>query len=406
MDSFVKRLVTVLVALVLLIYVGFQAYQIINTTIEVETVNSYKVYDTVDVEGITIRNETVISQKVDGYIFYTTADGGRVAKDGTIAQIYPTENDALMQQQLDLLDREIADLKAINDQGTSNRANLSSINKQLNETWLSLIRASQESSYTQLQDIQTRLLSLLNKQQITIGKVDDFTDQLAALNQERESLAGSFTSSTAQISSPVAGYFVSRADGYESVLTVDHVLDLSPEEIENAMNAAPAIPENSVGKVVGDYEWYMACVVPVEQAAEMKQGAQLTLRLPFVTNQTIPVEVMATNRNKEGKVAVIFKCANMSQELSSIRREQVQIQIKEYSGLRVPDSALQFNDQQETGVYVRVGNALTFKKVKVLYHSENDRYSICEITDEDGYLQLYDSIVVGGKNLYDGKIIR
>lgn len=406
MDSFVKRLVTVLVALFLLIYVGFQAYQIMNTTIEVETVNSYKVYDTVDVEGITVRNETVISETVDGYIFYTTEDGGRVAKDGPIAHIFPSESDALMQQRLDQLDSEIADLKSINDQGTSNRANLSSINKQLNETWLSMIRAAQESSYTQLQDIQSRMLSLLNKQQITIGKVESFSDQLEALNQERDALADSFTKSTSQISSPVAGYFVSQADGYESILTVEDVLDLTPEEIENAMSTPPPVPENSVGKVVGDYEWYMACVVSVEQAAEMKQGAQLTLKLPFVTNQTIPVEVMSTNRNKEGQVAVIFKCANMSRELSSIRQEQVQIQIKEYSGLRVPDAALQFNDQQETGVFVRVGNALTFKKVKVLYHSEHDRYSICEITDEDGYLQLYDSIVVGGKNLYDGKIIR
>lgn len=139
MDSFVKRLVTVLTALFLLIYVGFQAYQIMNTTIEVETVGSYKVYDTVDVEGITIRNETVITQKVNGYTFYTTEDGGRVAKDGAIAHIFPSESDARMQQLLDQLDREIADLKSIHDQGTSNRANLSSINKQLNETWLSLI---------------------------------------------------------------------------------------------------------------------------------------------------------------------------------------------------------------------------------------------------------------------------
>ena len=72
----------------------------------------------------------------------------------------------------------------------------------------------------------------------------------------------------------------------------------------------------------------------------------------------------------------------------------------------MPDEAIQFNDKQESGVYVRVGNALSFKRIKVLYHSEHDRYSICEQTDESGYLKLYDNIVVGGKDLYDGKIIR
>lgn len=94
MDTFLKRLITVLVSLFLLVYVGFQAYQILNTTIEVETVGSYKVYETIETKGVAIRNETVVSQGVDGYLFYTTENGGRVAKDGTIARVFPSENDA------------------------------------------------------------------------------------------------------------------------------------------------------------------------------------------------------------------------------------------------------------------------------------------------------------------------
>ena len=74
--------------------------------------------------------------------------------------------------------------------------------------------------------------------------------------------------------------------------------------------------------------------------------------------------------------------------------------------MSVPDAALQFNAENEPGVYVRVGNTIVFRKVKVRYHSETGRYSICEETDEDGYLKLYDDMVIGGKELYDGKIIR
>lgn len=89
MDTFVKRMITVLVALFLLVYVGFQAYQILNTSIEVETVGSYKVYETIEAQGLAIRNETVIRQESDGYLFYTTENGGRVAKDGAIAVYFP-----------------------------------------------------------------------------------------------------------------------------------------------------------------------------------------------------------------------------------------------------------------------------------------------------------------------------
>lgn len=79
---------------------------------------SYKVYETIETKGVAIRNETVVSQGADGYLFYTTENGGRVAKDGTIARVFPSENDAFSQQQLDLLDEEIETLRAINAQGT------------------------------------------------------------------------------------------------------------------------------------------------------------------------------------------------------------------------------------------------------------------------------------------------
>ena len=406
MDTFLKRLNTVLVSLFLLVYVGFQAYQILNTTIEVETVGSYKVYETIETKGVAIRNETVVSQGADGYLFYTTENGGRVAKDGTIARVFPSENDAFSQQQLDLLDEEIETLRAINAQGTSNRANLSGINKQLNRAWLSAVEGAQSPSFLNMPELRADLLALLNRQQITIGRVENFNDRLAALTSARDTLAGSFSKSTSEIRSPIAGYFVSRIDGYEASLPADKAADLTPEEVGKALAGSTAGTASGIGKVVGDYDWYLACVLPVEQAAQMKEGAELTVRLPFVLNQAIPVRVAATNKDRAGQVAVIFECSQMSKELSSIRIEQVQIQLKEYEGLRVPDEALQFNDTQESGVYVRVVNSLSFKLIKVLYHSEHDRYYICEQTDESGYLKLYDNIVVGGKDLYDGKIIR
>ena len=201
MDTFLKRLITVLVSLFLLVYVGFQAYQILNTTIEVETVGSYKVYETIETKGVAIRNETVVSQGADGYLFYTTENGGRVAKDGTIARVFPSENDAFSQQQLDLLDEEIETLRAINAQGTSNRANLSGINKQLNRAWLSAVEGAQSPSFLNMPELRADLLALLNRQQITIGRVENFNDRLAALTRARDTLAGSFSKSTSEIRS-------------------------------------------------------------------------------------------------------------------------------------------------------------------------------------------------------------
>ena len=94
MSTFSKRLVAVLVALVLLSYVGYQCFTVFYSAVELETVTSQTVYDTLDVQGVAIRSEQVLTQNVDGYVYYTVTNGDRVAKDGMIAAVYSSEADA------------------------------------------------------------------------------------------------------------------------------------------------------------------------------------------------------------------------------------------------------------------------------------------------------------------------
>ena len=405
MNAFVKRLLTVLGALFLLVYVGYQGYQVLYSPIRTETVYSQSMYETVDTRGFTVRNETPITGSASGYLFYSVENGGRVAKNGTIAQIYPSEADALAQQQLAALDTEIALLKSIQEQGTENRANLDLIEKQLTQSVSSLVSKAHSSSFEGLGDLRSELLSLFNQQQIITGKVQNFDDRIAQLTAQRGTLAGSFKAATGQVKSPVAGYFVGGLDGYEDTLDFDKVETLTTEDINNALNAQPAsVPTGAVGKIVGDYEWYVACNVPATYVSSFGKGASLTIRLPFVSDEEIPVKVAACNRDRNGQMAVIFRCENMSKELSSLRMEDVQIQLVKHTGLRVPKEAIVTNEAFETGVYIRVGNTVVFRKIEQEYNAD-PTYSLCRQVDKEGYLKLYDDVILGGKGLYDGKII-
>ena len=104
-------------------------------------------------------------------------------------------------------------------------------------------------------------------------------------------------------------------------------------------------------------------------------------------------------------MAVVFRCAYMSQALSTIRREDVQIQLVRHTGLRVPKRAIVIGEDMQAGVYVLSGNMVRFRKIEQQF-SEPADYVICTQTDEAGYLHLYDDVIVEGKGLYDGKIIR
>lgn len=406
MNAFAKRLLTVLGGLFLLAYVGYQAYQMLYTPIHTETVYSATMYETYDTTGITIRNETTLPGSPSGYLFYTAEDGSRVAKDGTIAQIYPSQADAQAQQQLDALDEEIALLKSIQEQGTENRVNLDLITKQLSQTVDALVQQAHSSSLAGVADLRSEMLSLLNKQQVITGKTENFNDRITQLTEQRNALDGSFKKSTGTVSSPVAGYFVASLDGYEGALPFDDVTELTTEQIQGFLDMQVTPPsDEKVGKVVSDYEWYFACNVPITYMSQLSVGASLTVRFPFVSDEEIPVTVAANNRDRNGQMAVVFRCSNMSKELSSMRVEQVQIQLVEHTGLRVPKEAIVTDEAFQTGVYVRVGNTVAFRKIEQ-EHNDDPTYSICKEIDESGYLRLYDDVILGGKGLYDGKIIR
>lgn len=406
MNSVLKRVATIAAALALLVYVGYQGYQMLFSTIETETVYSYGVYRTVDAQGLVIRSETpVTASQTDGYVYYSVANGERVAKGGKIAEVYKSEEDAWAYQQLLRLDEEIADLENIESQGSAGRVNLDMIGSQISSEMNQLVKAVHSPQMEDLQDNHSELLSLLNKQQITTGKAENFSQRIAALKKERSTLASAHSGAQSAIASPVAGYFVSEVDGYEETLPYEEAASMTVEDIQSALTSKPSVDSSRyLGKVVGDYEWYMACVVSESDAVNLQIGTQLTVLLPFVSDESVPMEVVAANQDKNGSVAIILQCDRMSEVLSSVRTETVQLQIERYEGLRVPKSALVFDENNEAGVYVRVGNTAAFRKVNILYSASD--YSICEESDESGSLKLYDDIIVGGKGLYDGKIIQ
>lgn len=363
-------------------------------------------YQTLEATGVVYRDEMVITQTAGGYLFYTVTNGDRVAKQGKIADVFASESDALAQQQLDALDAELESLASINAQGTSNRANLAAINQQLNQTWQKLTSAARKNEITGIASLRSRLLTLLNKQQITVGRVENFDEQLAALRAQRTALAKSFKAASSGITAPVAGYFIGEMDGYESLCATKGVTSLTVAQVQKLLNEAAPTAPTGIGKVVEDYEWYLACVLPLEQAATVKMGAQLEVRMPFVSSEVIPMQVVAINKDTDGNAALVLQCTQMNQALSTARIEQVEIRLQQYDGIRIPDSALYFNEDQDPGVYVQAGNVLAFRRVRVLYHDANEKYSVCEITEDKKYAQLYDKIVVKGEKLYDGKLVR
>lgn len=400
-----QTFLSVLVAAVLVFYVGYQAYRSIFEGVTTEMAVMHSVYESIKTDGLVFRSETIIPENKKGNCYYTIENGTRVSKDSVIASVYQNENSGRIEQQIQEIDAQIAALKDIQSDGSSGHITLDIINEQLSAAEYGLIQAVNTGELDRIPSLRFTLLSLLSKKQLVTGKKIDFADKIRKLETERNNLKRGFQKATSVVKAPVAGYFANRTDGYETKLTINKLDKLTVKQLDSYMKDESSKPTASSGKIVSGYEWYMACIVPDSYYNVLGVGTELSLRMSFVLDESVPVTVHACQKDGNGKMAVVFRCDYMSEELSTIRKEMVEIQLIKHTGLKVPKRAIVVDKHQQAGVYVRSGNVASFRKIEQKF-SEPAEYVICREVNEPGYLRMYDDIIVGGRGLYDGKIIR
>ena len=321
-------------------------------------------------------------------------------------------------------------------QGDTYAANPELLTNQISQNFVSFLQEVQGKNYTGMEEAKNNFLYFFNERQIVTGQVANFNDRITELQQRRDALSPEQGNQIGQIKSPASGYFISGVDGYEDKFSYEEVTNLTADELKAKMEEEPVPASGAVGKISEDFDWYFACVLPADTALKLNDiknsGRKVYLNMPFVSAEKIPATVAAINQNtKEEEAAVIFQCNYMNEDISSIRQETVQIEIKEYTGIRVSQKAIHFENIEQTltdesgkeytvthenvrGVYVLHGSELEFVQIFPIFSSSS--YVICEVVDSnselseelvtDHSLQLSDEVVVEGVDLYDGKIVK
>lgn len=431
-----RKLVSALLALLLLIYVGYQVYNAGYQSVRTETAVYASMKDVAQTTGFAVRKETVIPQSSAGVVTYTLGKGGKVSKGGVVAEIYSSAADAAAQQEIKSLNEEIESLTKLNSPGDTYAANPDLLDKQINQKLSVLLEDIHNKDYEKLEEPKDAFLYLLNEKQIVTGKVKNYNERISALKSRRDSLTASAGQKAGQVTSPVAGYFIGEVDGYEPVFNYDDILNITVDDIRaaEAKNVAPDV--GAIGKVSQQFDWYFACVLPPETALKLSrvqaQGRKVSISMPFASTEPIPATVAAINqKDRESEAAVVLKCSYMNEELASIREETLQIQIAEYTGIRVSHKAVHFETVLQTvtdkdgksrtekhenvrGVYVMHGSEIEFVQIFPLFSSGS--YVICEALEDgspsqeelvtDRSVQLSDEVVVEGTDLFDGKVVK
>ena len=265
----------------LLVYHIFQGVYVDYKT-EVVTISPY--LETIDVEGIAIRDEQIVSGSMSSTSVMTVKNGDKIFTGETIVNIFPSESEAEAFERAAEIDAELEKLRNMIAVSENNVKTVNLINRQLDKKMVGLNKAAEQRNMGEAAKIKSEIGYLMNKQLVAMRQTEGFDARIELLEKEREELDSRFSKDPRTITSPGSGYFADSCDGYENLLNSSMTGTLTVDQLKEIMNREVKPPEKSIGKLVNSFTWYLACPVPSIDSDYLIVGAIYTLYLPYSDN--------------------------------------------------------------------------------------------------------------------------
>lgn len=414
----IVRLVMLAFFLTALAYFGVYTYHVLFRGVETASLYSYSAEDTIETTGHMVREEQTL-QGSDALQEIVPAEGETVAAGDALSIIYEDQTAFERHQEIKALESRLESLQYILSH-SADAADSATLNSSIINSVVELHRLTANGDLSALSGQSQELKTLMFRRDYTYNGSAALSKETAKLQKRIEKLVKKNRSHTEVVKSPASGTFSSMVDGYESVLTPEHIVDLTPARLKGLMEQqAPVTEGTSLGKLVTGPTWYFVTVLSEANAQRLKLGDQLTLRFNGLT-RTVRMRVDSLSQPTEkGEVCVVFSSNQYLALTTQLREQTADIIFGSVSGFRVDKSAVHVqNESGEVGVYRVYGAQAQWVPIEILW-DEGEYYLIRQRpqTGEDGKpleesqldsarkLREGTEIVVKGRELYDGKVI-
>ena len=321
-----------------------------------------------------------------------------------LAQVYPQYSD--LEKIIYLRNRQqtLDDIRTAAVYADGGALDISTTRKQLTAQLSRLSQLSSVQDYDNVLSSLTDLTLSLNKIGVATGRTTNFSGAIGQLESEINTTKAEINSPLNTLYSTHTGYFIQYVDGYENVATVDNFENLSYEQGMEIINSSNSYSHSTdeYGKIITNYRWSLVTYVDSAYLDNIYEGRNLNISLDINSNEFKKATVEKVI-DLGDKAMVVLECTVMDRQAASSRVTDCEILFRQYTGIKIPKTAIHFVDGN-MGVYVNFSNVVYFRRIDPIY--EDDNYVIVpKDKSESNQVELYDSIIVKGRNLYDGKYL-
>lgn len=238
------------------------------------------------------------------------------------------------------------------------------------------------------------------------GELSKSGSYINDLIQERENYQAELKRSSEYVKAPMSGVVSYRVDNMEETLTIDNFESLNKDFLESLDLKTGQIvtSSNQMGKVINNYECYIATILNSNEAKEAKIGKKITLRLS--TQDEVTATISYISKQEDGSYLIIFKIRDCVEKLIDYRKISFDVIWWRHEGLKIPKSAISYDNGLSYVVRNRGGY---YNKILIKVLKENENYCIVDNYDDKdlkelGYstseiystkkISIYDEIVI------------
>lgn len=400
----ILKIVLTVVFVILVIGLVINSPKILKKSNEVCVVTDGALYYEEPSEGYVIREEVMLQgESYKNGMVKVISDGERAAKNQIVFRYHSNDEDNIIKQ-IDELDEQINEIINSSKEPLV-QSDISSIDTQIEET----IEAMHDVNYLQtIYENKNKIDAYISKKAQITGMISPENSHLKQLANKRNDLEKELENASEIIRAPIAGSASYRIDGLEEVLKVDNFDYLTTELLDSfELKVGASIPlSNEKGKIVNNFECYIATSINTEKAMSAKVGDSVTLRLS--NSDEVNAKIVFIKDEEKNRV-LVFEINDHVAELLEYRKISFDIIWWKYTGLKVSNSCILEMTKNDNEIsYVEKNKVGYIEKVLVKVLRQNENYSIVrkyekeelrelgytedEISDMDE-INLYDEII-------------
>ena len=372
----IKIIVLITVLVILLGYIGVVIFNLIINPTDTFIVANGNVYLEETVDGYILREEVIVQG--DNYkngIVQIKNEGEKVAKDDAIFRYKSKKEDELIAK-IEKLNLDIQE--ALKKQTGLYSGDLALLEGEIQGKLQTMYGLN---NHSEINTLKKDINALILKKAEIAGELSPSGSYIKKLIKERSSYETELNSNSEYITAPISGLVTYKIDGYEDFFSSKNIDYLNSDVLKKLEVKTGQRIESSAekAKIVNNYECYIAIVTDSDESKKAKLGDKVLIE--FLNLEPITVQVEKIFEEDDGERVIVFKVNYDVEKLLESRKISVNVIWWEKSGLRVPNSAIIVEDDQNYVIRNRAGYK---EKVLVKVLNQNENYCIIRnfTTDE------------------------